>query len=75
MSTTEQHARIAVSPITGAVYEVFEYEELDDGKLISESKRELDRGEAPREALHAAARQAYDPWHKDRDLWDSGGDR
>jgi hypothetical protein len=61
----KQQPRIAVSPITGAVYEVFEYEELDGGKLIAESKRELDRGEAPREALHAAARQAYNAWGRD----------
>jgi hypothetical protein len=66
MATTDE-ARIAVSPITGAVYEVFEYEELDDGKLIAESKRELDRGEAPREGLHAAARQAYTAWRGDGD--------
>jgi len=58
MTTSEQQPRIAVSPITGAVYEVYEYEERGDGKLIAESKRELDRGEPPREALHAAARAA-----------------
>lgn len=60
--TSEQLPRIDVSPITGAVYEVFEYEEREEGTLIAESKRELDRGEAPRDALHVAAREARDPW-------------
>lgn len=67
--------RIAVSPITGAVYEVFEYEELEDGKLIAESKRELDRGEVDSERLHAAARRAHNPWHKDRNLAEAGGEQ
>ena len=51
---------LSVSPLTGVVYAVSEYEEAgDEGKIISKQKRELDRDEIDPDRLHLPARRAY----------------
>ena len=49
----------AYSKLTGTWYEVFEYEDKGDGKIVAESKREVDREDVPQEYLDATKETTY----------------
>lgn len=55
---------VACSPVTGRLYLVYRWEGRGDGKVVSKSKRVLDRGDvgvlASVERVHEAARSAYE---------------
>lgn len=50
---------LAVSPLTGCVYAVSDWDDHGDGKIVAERKRELTRDEIEPDQLHGPARQAY----------------
>jgi hypothetical protein len=57
----ERGAVLAVSPLTGHVYAVDEYEDGGDGgKIVAEQKRTLERDEYPVDVVHELARRALE---------------
>lgn len=58
---SDRGAVLAVSPLTGHVYAVDEYDEAGDGgKIVAEQKRALDRDQYPVDVVHELARRALD---------------
>jgi hypothetical protein len=56
---------ISVSPLTGTVYAVTEYDQVEDGKIVAKEKRELERHEHDIKALHGPARRVYEKFEKE----------
>ena len=55
---------ISVSPLTGNVYAVSEFEEVEDGRIIAKKKRKIEREEHDIESLHGPARRVYERYEK-----------
>jgi predicted nucleotidyltransferase component of viral defense system len=53
----DQLSRLGVSPITGDVYLVTEYDERGAGKLVAKEKRTLGRDEYDVPVVHSLARK------------------
>ena len=54
----DEHEILSISPLTGIVYAVSDWDPVGDGKIVANSKRELSRDEIDPSAIHGPARRA-----------------